>query len=252
MALGMKVSEIRSGGQSGIDESGIKAALAYGIPAGITFPRGWLYNDAQGHPHWNKVAFMQRFDGIERIQIPRIEFDVAQALHQDEPEPEVKSYNPGRDSVMLGVIAGDIIASPYFHAEPESPRFELFAPTRRGYGQNAVNIHPSPTNNSSLSLVVGQWLSSDQDHSETVLRRMVSALNLDHYTSNNIAAAASVTGLYASKYRGKRSFQDCGPCYGKGSGEGEGSRGRRPGSIHGFPWTKQERDSLCHGPGLRL
>ena len=107
----MKVSEIRSGGQSGIDESGIKAALAYGIPAGITFPRGWLYNDAQGHPHWNKVAFMQRFDGIERIQIPRIEFDVAQALHQDEPAPDVKSYNPGRDSVMLGVIAGDIIAS---------------------------------------------------------------------------------------------------------------------------------------------
>ena len=200
MALGMKVSEIRSGGQSGIDESGIKAALAYGIPAGITFPRGWLYNDAQGHPHWNKVAFMQRFDGIERIQIPRIEFDVAQALHQDEPAPDVKSYNPGRDSVMLGVIAGDIIASPYFHAEPESPRFELFAPTRRGYGQNAVNIHPSPTNNSSLSLVVGQWLSSDQDHSEAVLRRMVSTLNIDHYTSNNIAAAASVTGLYASNY----------------------------------------------------
>ena len=199
MALGMKVSEIRSGGQSGIDESGIKAAVAYGIPAGITFPRGWLYNDAQGHPHWNKAAFMQRFDGIERIQIPRIEFDVAQALHQDEPA-EVKSYNPGRDSVMLGVVAGDIIASPYFHAEPENPQFELFAPTRSGYGQNAVNIHPSPTNNSSLSLVVGQWLSRDQDHSEAVLRRMVSSLNLDHYTSNNIAAAASVAGLYASNY----------------------------------------------------
>jgi len=200
LGLGMKVSEIRSGGQSGIDESGVKAAVSYGIPAGITFPRGWLYNDGNGHPHWSKSSFMQRFEGIEKSQIPIIEFDVAEALRQEEPSADVKSYNPGRDSMMLGAIAGDIIASPYFHAEVENPAFELFAPTRSSSGQGAVNVHPAPTNNSTLSLVVGQWLANDPEHREETLRRMVSSLNLEHFTSNNIAVAASVAGLYAGNH----------------------------------------------------
>ena len=61
---GVRIQELRTGGQSGIDEAGTKAALALGIPASQVVPRGFLYLDESGKPHWNRDSFLSRFEGI--------------------------------------------------------------------------------------------------------------------------------------------------------------------------------------------
>ena len=55
------ISAIRSGGQTGIDEAGIKAAAAAGIDATVLAPKGWRYRDAQGHDRYDEAAFKNRF-----------------------------------------------------------------------------------------------------------------------------------------------------------------------------------------------
>lgn len=52
---------IRSGGQTGFDEAGLKAAVRYGIPALCLAPRGWVYRDAEGNDIRDEKQFKQRF-----------------------------------------------------------------------------------------------------------------------------------------------------------------------------------------------
>ena len=52
---------IRSGGQTGFDEAGIKAAIRLGIPAKILAPKGFKFRDENGADRFDKVAFCERF-----------------------------------------------------------------------------------------------------------------------------------------------------------------------------------------------
>jgi len=62
------IAEIRSGGQSGVDEAAIKAAVELGIPAKVLAPKGWLFLDKSGYKS-GEAAFKARFgDLVDRIE----------------------------------------------------------------------------------------------------------------------------------------------------------------------------------------
>lgn len=52
---------IRSGGQSGFDEAGLKAAVRLGLPALCVCPQGWKFNDAAGKVISDEQQFKARF-----------------------------------------------------------------------------------------------------------------------------------------------------------------------------------------------
>lgn len=58
---GVTFSEVRSGGQTGIDEAGIKAAMNLGIKATIVAPKGFIFRDKSGKDISDRDAFMSRF-----------------------------------------------------------------------------------------------------------------------------------------------------------------------------------------------
>lgn len=58
------VSLIRSGGQSGFDEAGLKAAVRLGIPALCVCPRGWKYCDVNGVTICDEQLFKNRFTDV--------------------------------------------------------------------------------------------------------------------------------------------------------------------------------------------
>lgn len=62
--MGLDISEIRSGGQTGFDEAGVKAADALGIKWSILAPKGYWFRDANGKDISGREAFMARFDGL--------------------------------------------------------------------------------------------------------------------------------------------------------------------------------------------
>jgi len=53
---------IRSGGQSGFDEAGIKAAIKLGIPALIHCPKGFKFINEHGETICDEVLFKRRFE----------------------------------------------------------------------------------------------------------------------------------------------------------------------------------------------
>lgn len=57
-------SLIRSGGQSGFDEAGLKAAVKLGIPALCVCPQGWKYMDETGTTICDEKQFKNRFNGV--------------------------------------------------------------------------------------------------------------------------------------------------------------------------------------------
>lgn len=57
-----RIKLIRSGGQSGFDESGIKAALKLGIPAICHFPKGWKFINEHGQAICDEKLFKKRFE----------------------------------------------------------------------------------------------------------------------------------------------------------------------------------------------
>jgi len=62
--LKTKIELIRSGGQTGFDEAGIKAAVKLGIPALILAPKGWVFRDINGKDIRDEKAFKNRFNTI--------------------------------------------------------------------------------------------------------------------------------------------------------------------------------------------
>ncbi len=55
------ITLIRSGGQTGIDEAGLKAAVKLGIPALCLAPKGWIFRDINGKDISNEEQFKVRF-----------------------------------------------------------------------------------------------------------------------------------------------------------------------------------------------
>lgn len=58
----IEINLIRSGGQSGFDEAGIKAAEALGIPALCLCPKGWKFVDVNGITICDEQQFKNRFN----------------------------------------------------------------------------------------------------------------------------------------------------------------------------------------------
>lgn len=63
-ALRVRIASVCSGGQTGLDEAGVKAAILLGIPARIIAPKGWLFRGANGRDLADEVAFKARFQGV--------------------------------------------------------------------------------------------------------------------------------------------------------------------------------------------
>ena len=58
---GVTISEIRSGGQTGVDEAGIIAAQRLGIPSSVHAPRGFVFRNKEGQDIRDERAFKERF-----------------------------------------------------------------------------------------------------------------------------------------------------------------------------------------------
>ena len=67
-SLGVQISKIQSGGQTGVDEAGIKAAQKLGIEASIIAPKGFKFRDASGIDHSNEKKFKERFSAQSTTQ----------------------------------------------------------------------------------------------------------------------------------------------------------------------------------------
>lgn len=55
------IDSVRSGGQTGIDEAGIKAGVALGLPTTVLAPKGWAFRTANRQDIFSEVAFKARF-----------------------------------------------------------------------------------------------------------------------------------------------------------------------------------------------
>lgn len=64
---GVQIEEIRSGGQSGIDEAGIVAALRLGIPASVHAPKGFKFRGVDNKDISNQAKFLSRFANFGNI-----------------------------------------------------------------------------------------------------------------------------------------------------------------------------------------
>ena len=58
---GVKILEVRSGGQSGVDEAGILAAQRRGMRCSILAPKGFRWRDEAGNEREGKEDFISRF-----------------------------------------------------------------------------------------------------------------------------------------------------------------------------------------------
>ena len=70
IANGVTISEIRSGGQTGVDEAGIVAAQRLGIPSSVHAPKGFIFRNAEGKDISNKEAFVSRFNQTSQQAFP--------------------------------------------------------------------------------------------------------------------------------------------------------------------------------------
>jgi hypothetical protein len=59
--LNKKIISIRTGGQTGVDEAGAKAASKLGIPILVLAPKGWTFRDIKGTDISDEVKFKSRF-----------------------------------------------------------------------------------------------------------------------------------------------------------------------------------------------
>ena len=62
IANGVTISEIRSGGQTGVDEAGIIAAQRLGISASVHAPKGFVFRTAEGKDVADRNTFESRFN----------------------------------------------------------------------------------------------------------------------------------------------------------------------------------------------
>lgn len=59
---GVSIQSVRTGGQTGFDESGVVAAVVFGIPATVHAAKGWKLRGADGKDIIDESAFKARFD----------------------------------------------------------------------------------------------------------------------------------------------------------------------------------------------
>ena len=86
---GITISEVRSGGQSGIDEAGIKAAVSLGLKASILAPKGYRFRDKDNKDISNKELFIKRFNPDYK-EPKKAQRKKAEVLYEDEEITEAK------------------------------------------------------------------------------------------------------------------------------------------------------------------
>ena len=59
---GLEISSLRSGGQTGVDQSAVAVGQRLGVRMEIHAPNGWVYRDEKNVDHKGKEAFMKRFN----------------------------------------------------------------------------------------------------------------------------------------------------------------------------------------------
>ena len=95
--LGVTISEIRSGGQTGVDEAGIIAAQRLGIKWSVNAPKGWKFRDAEGVDHEDEEAFKARFGtqglSIGSIQEKKVDSNLHLEKIDDRYTPKANSDN---------------------------------------------------------------------------------------------------------------------------------------------------------------
>lgn len=67
-ADGYRITSVRSGGQTGIDEAGIYAAARLGIPARVHTTRDWKWRAEDGVDRKGEADFKARYDYIEQLE----------------------------------------------------------------------------------------------------------------------------------------------------------------------------------------
>lgn len=87
---GVTISEIRSGGQTGIDEAGIKAAMSLGIKASLVAPKGFRFRGKDNKDISNKESFIKRFNPEYKTPKGAKKKRKATILYEDEEIVEAK------------------------------------------------------------------------------------------------------------------------------------------------------------------
>lgn len=81
---------------------------------------------------------------------------------------------------MLGIVAGDIIASPYQWADAPDRYFVMGESTRVYRGGREMNVHPHFTDGTVLSLAVARWIMQDESRSPYRLSAMIRDFGRDY------------------------------------------------------------------------
>ena len=81
---------------------------------------------------------------------------------------------------MLGIVAGDIIASPYQWADAPDRYFVMGESARVYRGGREVNVHPHFTDGTVLSLAVARWIMQDESRSPYRLSAMIRDFGRDY------------------------------------------------------------------------
>ena len=83
---GFPIESVISGGQTGVDEAGIHAAVSLGLPAHIHAPKGWQYRDAKGNDRKDEVGFKSRFSEeltyAENLARPQVKEALAELVRE--------------------------------------------------------------------------------------------------------------------------------------------------------------------------
>ena len=91
---GVTISAIRSGGQTGIDEAGIKAAVRLGIPAEVHSTSDFKFRDKSGRDISNEQAFKDRFiNDINTEEDTNNEFNNENEFSTDEMNHCINNHN---------------------------------------------------------------------------------------------------------------------------------------------------------------
>jgi hypothetical protein len=62
-----KIESVTTGGQTGYDEAGAKAAQELGIPVRVLAPKGWVYRDVTGKDIRSEEGFKKRFESQQPV-----------------------------------------------------------------------------------------------------------------------------------------------------------------------------------------
>lgn len=103
---GVKISMVRTGGQTGFDEAGAKAGMALGIPTTILAPKGWKFRNEKGQDISNEQSFKSRFTSPSKEAVSaevKKEAPILNDINRD-----INTYSGGRTKSQNVVLPTDL------------------------------------------------------------------------------------------------------------------------------------------------